>query len=207
MNSLTFKQECARKAIHLTSLWIPLSIWLLGSRYAALLMVLALGGVVLFEILRRKDHAFGQFLQRLFAPVLRSFEISPAPLMTGAAFMLIGAVATTVLFPADVAIAALSVLMVSDTCAALIGKSFGKHPLFGKSVEGSLAFLVSAILITCLIGLVGMRPYSLFVITGGVASIVATAVELFTKRIGVDDNLSIPISFALTQTLLLFCFA
>ena len=26
-----------------------------------------------------------------------------------------------------------------------------------------------------------------------------------TKRIGIDDNLSIPISFALTQTLLLFC--
>lgn len=185
---------------------MPLCIALFGSQVAVILFLIALVAVALFEILRRQEHALGRMLHTLFAPVLRTFELSDSPKLTGAMYMLIGAVLVTALAPADVAMTALAVLMISDSCAALIGKRWGRHPIAGKSMEGSAAFLLSAICITSLVGLLAEHAYSSFLLSGIAASIVATLVELYTARIRMDDNLSIPISFAGVQSLLLFCF-
>jgi len=39
----------------------------------------------------------------------------------------------------------------ADLTAALVGKRFGKHPFFGKSLEGSAAFFGSALLVVAIL--------------------------------------------------------
>lgn len=196
---MALKQEIYRKLIHLSSLWMPLAIGLCGSKPASVLFALALTAVALFEILRRRRHPLGSFLQRLLTPALREAEISAAPRCTGALYMLIGALLVTVLAPPPVAIASLTVLMISDSCSALIGKRWGRHPLAGKSVEGSAAFLLSALLITACLTPLSAHP--LFFAAGCAASVVATLAELYARHLRLDDNLLIPLSYALTQML------
>ena len=197
------KQEILRKLIHLSSLWMPLSIGLFGSRMAFVLLGIALLAVVSFEIIRRTSHPLGKMLQQLFAPTLREFELSESPKCTGALYMLIGALLVTAIAPPATAIAALTVLMISDTLSALIGKRWGRTPLAGKSAEGTAAFFISAVLITFCVAPLSHHPLFL---TGGIAaSLVATMAELYARHLRADDNLLIPLCYALIQMLVFWC--
>lgn len=74
--------------------------------------------------------------------------------------------------------------------AALIGKRLGKHPFFSKSLEGSLAFLVSGFMVILLTPKVEyqLMEYAIGFIAVGIGMVVEAL------SISVDDNLSIPIS-------------
>ena len=49
-----------------------------------------------------------------------------------------------------IVLTAFAILIVSDTAAALIGRKFGKHPFHGKSVEGTTAFFISALIVVAI---------------------------------------------------------
>ena len=100
-------------------------------------------------------------------------------------------------FPKIIAVTAFSLVAVSDTLAAIVGKSFGKHRFGQKSVEGSAAFFLSALVV------VSFVPGLNFFI-GIIMAITATLTEAFMVRVGefkIDDNLSIPLSSAIAGTL------
>jgi len=73
---------------------------------------------------------------------------------------------------------------VSDTCAALVGKGIGRVKILGKTLEGSLAFLLSALLIVWCYPHLNRFP-------GSLAAVGAAVIELLP--IDVDDNFSIPL--------------
>ena len=80
-------------------------------------------------------------------------------------------------------------ISISDTFAAIIGKAFGKHRFGEKSVVGSLAFLISSVIIVAIVPEIN-------VFIGCVMALAATLTEAFIVRIGsfkIDDNLSIPL--------------
>jgi glycerol-3-phosphate acyltransferase PlsY len=82
------------------------------------------------------------------------------------------------------AIASILILILSDTAAALIGKWIGRVKIFGKTLEGSTAFLITSLLI------VWIYP-NLNRFSGSLAALGATWIEVLPIK--VNDNLSIPL--------------
>lgn len=143
-----------------------------------------------------------RLMLRFFGPMLRPHErTSERFLLTGASWVLIAATLTFALFPKVVSVTAFTVLIVSDTVAALIGRRFGSRRFLDKSLVGSVGFAVSAVLVVIFYGQLFAAPGS-FVACGVLASLVSAAVEASSTRLKVDDNLSIPFSFAITMVLL-----
>jgi dolichol kinase len=93
-------------------------------------------------------------------------------------------------------ITAFAILIISDTAAALFGRKFGRHPFFSKTVEGSGAFLVTALFV------VAVAPKIDYLISeyaiGALGAVVGMFVEVLSTDL-IDDNLSIPISIALAM--------
>ena len=94
------------------------------------------------------------------------------------------------LFPRIIAITAFSILIISDTVAALVGRRLGRHPFLAKTREGAAGFLVSALLVVLLAPKAG--PGVAEYLIGAAGAVTGTVVESLPVRI--DDNLSIPLS-------------
>ena len=152
---------------------------------------------------RAKHPVLLHVFNTTFSSIMRADELIRGKRL-GSTYFLPACCITILLFSKPVAIAAVSVLVISDTAAALIGKRYGrKRILGGKSAEGTLAFVVSAALVIVVVGIFNQQTAGFFV-AGFVASIVAAFVELFTKKIGIDDNFTIPLSTGAVMTLLMF---
>ncbi len=110
--------------------------------------------------------------------------------LNGASYVLIAASLCVFLFPKVIAISAIAILVISDTTSALIGRRFGRHRFLAKSLEGSCAFFVSAVLVIFLTPKID----NLFMeyIIGIIAAAIGTVVEALPIKI--DDNLSIPLA-------------
>jgi dolichol kinase len=112
-------------------------------------------------------------------------------MLNGASWVMIDSVLIILIFPPLIASMALSILIVCDVFAAVIGRKFGKHKIFDKSIEGTVAFNLSGILLLTAY----MTVYDLswiFFIFGVIAVFAASMVELFAKEYNVDDNIAIP---------------
>ena len=115
--------------------------------------------------------------------------------LNGATYVLIAATISVLVFPKVIAVTSFTILIISDLTAALVGKRFGKHRFFGKSLEGSAAFLLSALVVVAIVPKVEYRAGEY--ILQAAAAVVGTIVEALP--ISVDDNLSIPLSIGLTM--------
>lgn len=135
--------------------------------------------------------------------MLRKHELkSKKVFFNGASWVFISSVLTIYFFPKITAIVALSILIISDICAALIGRKFGRTRFLGlkkKSVEGTFAFFVSAVIIVLFYGIIFQQPF-IFFISGIFAAFVASFAEALSKKVlKTDDNLAIPISFGISM--------
>lgn len=196
MNShieIDYKFELARKGIHLLSILIPLCYTFLGQSITLIIFIPITITVVSVDLLMKADSRLFLLVSFLFGKILRSHEKNKKWSLTGASWVLISACITILLFPKIIAITGLSVLVISDISAALIGKKFGRHPMFGKSLEGTLAFIVSAFIIIFFIGFYSGLGFWYFIF-GLIGSCAACLCELYSKKIYIDDNLSIPLS-------------
>ena len=113
-------------------------------------------------------------------------------------YVLAAAIICTLLFSKPIAAIALTVMLISDTCAALFGKAFGTRNLYkGKSLEGTVAFFLSALFINML-----YEPVFHFTYAGVIACTVATLAEMFEDKLEIDDNLSIPLFIGIILSIL-----
>ena len=86
------------------------------------------------------------------------------------------------------AAAAMGVVLVADTCAALVGKVWGTYRFSnGKSIEGAAAFFSSAVWVIVLF-FPTVSPLIVFS-----AALLAAAAEFFEKETGIDDNFAVPL--------------
>ena len=137
------KAELGRKAIHLLIALVPTLAALDYSNTALLLMV----GILLYtgaESMRFLGFS-PPLISSVTAAVARDREQGHfvlAPVTLG-----LGALVALILFPPQIARAAIYALAFGDSAASLAGKCFGRiRPAFlaGKSVEGSLACFAAA---------------------------------------------------------------
>lgn len=191
---MDFFSELNRKLVHLTSVTIPIGIYFLPKRTSIQLLFLLTVLFLSIEILRMVHRPTSKIFYTLFGPMLRRKERFT---LTGSTTLLMASLVCVLLFQKPIAVAVLCFLIVGDTMAALVGKSFGRIKVFRKTLEGSLACFF-----TCLIVVLAV-PRMEFTV-GLVGALVATLIELLP--IPLDDNFLIPIlsGAAMQYTLTLF---
>jgi dolichol kinase len=203
MEQISYFQEFLRKLIHLSSLWMVAAIILCADQYRMLLAV-TFGTAWILNL--TLEHAvacqvpyitpvYYFFFKRMLrkTPQPSDWVISGGPPVWGAAFLV------TMLFPTQAAATALAVMLIADTCAALIGRKFGKHPVNGKSIEGCAAFVTGGIAGAWGVSLF-FPPLSITAICLTLCGIIAAMLaELFEKQLRIDDNFSIPLLVGLSM--------
>ncbi|MFQ5607577.1 MAG: diacylglycerol/polyprenol kinase family protein [Candidatus Zixiibacteriota bacterium] len=193
---ISFGAELLRKGTHMCALLVPGLYWGLGTSKPAALAILApiAAFVTLVDISRLRGWRFWNGFDRVTGFVVRQHE--RAGDFTGAFYILWGFCLTILLFDRNVAILAMSFIVIGDTFAALIGRRFGRTRFRGKSLEGSLACLAG----TALVAFGGNVILDFPLWLGLAGALVATIVEAIPDF--VDDNLSAPLISGLVMTLL-----
>lgn len=131
----------------------------------------------------RRDDANALFF-RLFGALASPRE---ARGFASSTWYALGLLLTVALVPRPEAVSAVLVLGLADPIASVVGQRFGRRPLLGGSVEGTLTFLTVALAI-----LVARHAWPAAV----PAAVVATLAE--RRSWPLDDNLAIPLATGLT---------
>lgn len=190
-SSKSLKNEVYRKLLHLSSLWMPLLIYLAPREVAAAVFVLLLAVDVAIEYLNYKRVGFvRKIFERIFIRILRREEVGKNRFCpSGSVYLLAAAALVTLLFSKEAAVIGMTVVLVSDACAAVFGKMFGTVKIHGsKSLEGTATFFLSALGIMAAYHFIFPLTYAAVA-----ACIAATLCELYEDVVGVDDNFSIPL--------------
>ena len=191
--TIQYRDELYRKLIHLTSLSIPIIYYFITEETAAIILGV-ITAVALFIDWGRYFHPeAGKIFYKIFGFLLRDHKKKN---LNGATYVLISALISVLIFPKVIFISAFSILIISDSAAALIGRKFGKRKFLSKSLEGTLTFFISACIVILFTPKVGgfFEEY----LIGFIAAFVGAIVENVSFKL-VDDNLSIPLSVGFTM--------
>jgi dolichol kinase len=188
----SYATELIRKSIHLLSLLIPVVYYFIARETALIILIPMTLLFGLSDICRLMIPSFGGLYSRLFGFLLRNHEVrAQKPRLNGATFVLLSAILCVWIFPKVIVITAFAILIISDTAAALIGRRFGRHPFRNKSVEGTTAFLITALLVVIFAPKINYLAAEYII--GTIGAVIGTIVEALSGDL-IDDNLSIPLS-------------
>ncbi|MDD4817183.1 MAG: hypothetical protein PHI85_04360 [Victivallaceae bacterium] len=201
---ISYGGEVRRKLVHLSSLWMPLVMVAAGEDRRR---VMCAGFALLFVVSMAVERMYvlnvpviAPLYGLVFGGMLRRRPSPRQWLVSGGPHVLAASAFSLLLFPVSVAAAAMAVMLLGDTAAALVGRRFGRHRINGKSWEGTAAFVVfgyaGAALFLALSG-GGFLHY----LTALPAVMFAAAVELFAAQLRVNDNFSIPAAFGAVMVL------
>ena len=201
------REEITRKLLHLFALIMPIGIfyfpkWNLPGYYVAVALGLALTGSVIVETLRFRFPYVQKLFFMFFGSMLREEESAKT---TGSTFVIGAALLCSIIFYkyTYVSFIVLTLFILGDAIAAIIGLSIGRIKILGKkSLEGSLACLV-----LCMILFYGAFPFvpGLLDIWGGkvpfvIAITTSLSITLFeliplkiTPKLIINDNLAVPV--------------
>ena len=193
-NQISISAELVRKGIHLTALTIPVGYSLVSFPVAILGVTAGAVVALVLDISRFRKWRLWTLAAIILTPIIRDHEFKGG--FTGASYILTTSALTIAIFPKTIAVAAIVFIIIGDTAAALIGRRWGQHPLIGnKTVEGSLACLVSLVLVSFVIP-------GLPTLAGLVGALAATAAEALSGKI--DDNFTVPIVSGLVMLLVMY---
>lgn len=189
--NIDYKAEILRKMIHFCSLSIPVIYYFIERDLALMLLVPITLAFLIVDLLRYYHQPTADLFYKVFRFMLRKHEVDhEKKRLNGASNVLIAATLCVLLFPKLIVLTAFPILIISDSVAALFGRRFGRRRFLEKSVEGSLAFFVSALVVIHFTPKVEYATAEFLI--AGAAALVGTVVEAGSFKI--DDNLSIPIS-------------
>jgi len=201
-----YKIEYIRKGIHFCSLSIPVLYFLLKKSTALSFLIPLTILFVLMDMARYYTQTGAKFFYKYFGWLLRHYEIDEKrKRLNGASNILISAIICILVFPKLIVVTAFTVLIVSDSLAALIGRRFGKHKFFKKSLEGSIAFFISAVLVTVVaikiqysfIYVSDLHYHNLEYFIAVVAAGIGAIME--ASSVVLDDNYTIPLGIGFTM--------
>ena len=191
-DTFSYSAEIGRKTLHLLALIIPFGMWWLGPPLA-LYVVAGLAGIaVTADVARAHSAAFNEWIRWVFGPLMRAEELPAVGeriTFNGATCVLVGAALLALIFPLRVAVPVLTMTMLADAAAALVGRRLGRHPWghLSATVEGSAAFVATGLLVVIWFPSLALGPA-----LAGV--VVAAIVEALPLR--VNDNIRVPLAAA-----------
>ena len=183
-----------RRVFHLLAgSTLPLGILFLPRELAEWLLIAGSLGAVALEVLRGLVGGVNDWMVR----TLPFFKAAERTRVTGATFMWLAATFIVFVFEKEVAVLAMIFLSVGDPFAALIGVRDHRTRRFGKSLAGTAAFAVAALVAGLLATLHPDVPLAWWLAPG---AIVAALAEL--APVPLDDNVTVPIAAAAVMALL-----
>jgi len=187
----SYKREILRKLFHLSTCIFALMLLYFGKNIC---IPIFLSITIIFftlDFLRLKNRRIQKLYNIFFSIVTKNYEENQ---ITSASYVFLSLIIVTIVFEVQIASAALLIMSLSDPIASLIGRAYGEFDIFGKSLEGSIAFFIISVII--------LYSFNFPSDTVLYVSVLSTLVELFSDRFHVDDNLSVPIA----ASILLFIF-
>jgi dolichol kinase len=176
------RDEAPRKAIHLAMIVIPLGILHLPLTASRRILMGAALLLLVIDLVKIHQPRVRTYILTFVGHLIRRHEREG---ITASTYMIVSALLATYLFQPETAAAAMVFLIVGDTVAAMVGKAWGRTPLFGKTLEGTLAGLAASFAAAWVL-VPGIPVWPL-----AAAAVAAAAVEV--APIPVDDNFRIPL--------------
>ena len=192
--------EARRKAVHLGFIVLPLGLmrewlpWPRGQRQFALLFALLTAGAIALDLLRLHDQRVKGFFRKFFGEMIREHEAFG---LLGSTYLLLSALLAIEIFPQPLAATALGFTVVGDAFGALVGRAYGRHRFFNKSLEGAAGCLLACLAWAGCVGLVLHVPAHILL----AGALTATIVEMLP--IPLDDNLGITLGAGFVMKFLL----
>jgi dolichol kinase len=202
------KEEINRKLLHVFSgTLIPAGIFYIPmiDGYSSFTPVIVLGlltiGSIALEYLRFHNAAVQKLFIGLGSGVLRKSEKNS---FTGSTYIFISALLCSIIFfnSPHIAFIVLSLFILGDAIAAIVGISMGRIKIGKKSLEGSFAcFILGLLLFFFVYPQVpmlldrwhGTVPLPLIFITSFTNTIFELFPVSFGKGVSINDNLSVPL--------------
>lgn len=198
--TINYRDEVVRKLIHLCSLSIPIIYYFVSQSTAIFILSIITVLAVVLDVSRHFFPAVGKLFYMIFGFLLRKHEVDRRKKnLNGATYVFISALLGVIIFPKVLFLTAFPILIISDSTAALIGRKYGRHKLFAKSLEGTLAFFISASIVVL------FTPKLNGSITEYFIGILAAAIGAIVENISfgyADDNLCIPIAVGFSMWIL-----
>jgi dolichol kinase len=195
--TIQYKDELFRKLIHLTSLSIPIVYYFITTEAAATILGVLAALALIIDLSRYIHPQTGKVFYKFFGFLLREHELDHKKKnLNGATYVLLSALISVLIFPKVIFITAFSILIISDSAAALIGRKFGRRKFLSKSLEGTLTFFISACIVVLFTPKVS--GFSEEYLIGFISAFIGAIVENVSFRL-IDDNLSIPLSVGFTM--------
>lgn len=197
---IPYHREVVRKLFHIFGILILPIIYIFLQKKQMLFITFPLAIIIITaDFYRHKVEIIGTVFNKIFSNILRERELQEDS-WTGASFMAISALITFTLFPKTIAICAFAILGVSDCLAALVGKKMTSKEFFEKSLAGSIAFGISALVIMIICGIATDQKFYYYLF-GLFAVFATTIIEARPSFFKLDDNLTIPLVFSCTMIL------
>lgn len=186
-----YRIELIRKAIHLCSISIPVIYMYLPRSTALAISIPVTIAFLAVDIARYTHRPVELWFYRTFGWLLRKHESDRTrKRLNGATYVLIASTLCIAIFPKLVAVTSIAVLIIADITSALVGRRYGRHRFLGKTLEGSAAFFVSALIVVL------VTPKSEYAVgeylVGLLAAAGGTVVEALPVRL--DDNITVPLA-------------
>jgi glycerol-3-phosphate acyltransferase PlsY len=162
------------------------------SFFISKLALVTLIGIVLAiffitDIIRILNKRVGKFLIKDIKKSFAVYKDKEHLRISSMTLFLLGCFLSFLLFERNIAFTAIVFLIFGDMSAKILGLAYGKHKLFNKTLEGSLAHFIACIVLGYILHIYINVP--LLLIFSG--AFIATLIEVVPFNI--DDNLSVPV--------------
>ncbi len=202
-NKISLKNELLRKAIHLSSSVIPISYLYLSKDVEIFILVLLSITMIIIDLTRTRNQLMKELYYKYLQPVLRSHEFdNQKTVFTGGTYIVIAYLICVIIFPKPIAITSMFIIIICDSSAAIFGKVYGRSFIGNKTIEGSLTFFISGLIIVLLTP--KLTDLSVEYYIAAAAVLFTTMFEILPIKI--DDNISIPVFFGAVYYVLLKIF-
>jgi dolichol kinase len=202
--TINYRDELVRKLIHLCSLSIPVIYYFIPRSDGIIILSILTFIAIALDVGRYLYPPLGKLFYKIFGFLLRKHEVdSKRRNLNGATYVFISALTCILIFPKIFFVTAFSILIISDSLAALIGRKFGRRKFLAKSFEGTLAFFFSASVVVL------FTPKIEGSLTEYMIGIAAAAVGAIVENVSfgfADDNLSIPLAIGAAMWVLYLIF-
>ncbi len=148
--------------------------------------------MIALDILKAYTITFEKLYKMFFHFILREDEKDyKRNLFTGGTYYAIGIFLALLLFPKEVAILSILIMIWCDTVAALVGKIFGRRIIFGnRTLEGSLAFTLMGFILLFILQNV-FPDFNYY--KAGFITVLLSAIFEQISLFKINDNLSLPL--------------
>ena len=191
LRSRQWLTEARRKAIHVGFIILPLELvhewlpWPHSQKQFAALFALLTAGAFALDLLRLHERRVRDVFRQFFGEMIREHEAFG---LLGSTYLLLAALLAIEIFPQPLAAAAMGFTVLGDACSALVGRAYGRHKFFNKSLEGAAGCLVACLAWGAYIHVTLHVPLPIL----AAGALVATIVEILP--IPLDDNLGITLA-------------